>query len=231
MLDCGFSVKETVARLQRLGKAGDDISAIVVTHEHGDHIRGVGAMARQFSLPVWMTQGTYRAVESTIGQLPELNIIDLQETIVIDDVQLQPFAVPHDAREPSQFVFSNGNQRLGILTDTGMITPHIEQMLDDCDALVLECNHDSNMLMSGEYPPSLKERVGGNLGHLDNDAAAGLLSRMRTDKLQHLVAAHLSEKNNTPALVKWALSDTLGCPESWIKIAQQDAGLAWCHIS
>ena len=231
MLDCGFSVKETVCRLQRLGKTGDDLSAILVTHEHGDHIRGVGALARQFSLPVWMTMGTYRAVEANIGTLPKLNIIDLDSDIDLGDLHVHPYAVPHDAREPVQFVLGNGDRRLGILTDSGTITPHIENALDGCDALVIECNHDSDMLINGNYPPSLIERVGGSLGHLDNEAAAGLLDKLDTGQLQHLVAAHLSEKNNTPALVRWALSDAIGCAEDWIAIAHQDHGLPWRELA
>ena len=231
MLDCGFSVKETVTRLQRLGKSGQDVTGVLVTHEHGDHVRGVGALARQFDLPVWMTKGTYRAVESVIGDLPDLNIFDLQDVIEINDIEVQPFAVPHDAREPSQFVFADGIHRLGILTDTGMITPHILEVLDGCDALVIECNHDTEMLRNGAYPQSLKERVGGDLGHLDNSAAADLLTRLDTERLQYLVAAHLSEKNNTTELVRWALSDTLDCPEDWVRIAHQDLGLPWCELS
>jgi len=230
MLDCGFSVKETVARLQCLGKSGQDISALLVTHEHGDHVRGVGALARQFDIPVWMTEGTYRAVQSVIGDLPRLNIFDLQDVIEIDGFEIQPFAVPHDAREPSQFVFDNGSHRLGILTDTGMITPHIQKALDGCDALVIECNHDTEMLRTGAYPQSLKDRVGGNLGHLDNSAAADLLSRLDTDRLQYLVAAHLSEKNNTAELVRWALCDALDCSVDWVQIAHQDHGLPWCQL-
>jgi len=203
-----------------------------VTHEHSDHLAGVGVLARHFDLPVWMTPGSWRAAQAAnIGQLPELRLFSSHERFAVGALEVEPFPVPHDAEEPSQFVFSNGDRRIGVLTDTGASTPHIEASLDGCDALLLECNHDRDMLMNGPYPAALKERVGGPLGHLDNDSAARLLRRIDISCLRHLVAAHLSKINNTPELARDTLSAAIDCDPEWIRIADQERGLAWCVVA
>ena len=161
----------------------------------------------------------------------QLNVMDSHSPFDIKDIQVQPYPVPHDAREPIQCTFSDGNHKLGVLTDVGRTTPHIEAMLNSCHALVLECNHDVSMLQSGPYSWALKQRVGGDLGHLENSESAKLLSRLDNSKLQHIVAAHLSVKNNTPALAKLALAKVLACEESWIGIADQAVGFDWRMIS
>jgi len=138
--------------------------------------------------------------------------------------------VPHDATEPVQYVFGDGAAKLGVLTDAGCATPHIEAMLHGCHALVLECNHDTAMLANGDYPYFLKQRVGGRLGHLSNDDAARLLARLDNSRLQHIVAAHLSQKNNLPELAVTALSRALGCAEDWIAVASQQEGLGWRDV-
>lgn len=231
MLDCGFSARETASRLTRLDIEGKQITAIVLTHEHSDHISGAGVVARHYQIPIWTTAGTYRVIKQRMGDVPQVNIFDPHKDFEINDLMLQPFPVPHDAREPAQFVFTNGHHRLGILTDTGCSTPHIEAILSGCDALVMECNHDLDMLMNGSYPESLKLRVSGNQGHLDNDTASELVSKLETSNLQHIVAAHLSEKNNESCLAKEALSDAVECTPEWVAIADQETGLSWREIS
>jgi phosphoribosyl 1,2-cyclic phosphodiesterase len=135
--------------------------------------------------------------------------------------------VPHDAREPAQFVFTDGARRLGVLTDTGTSTPHIEAVLSGCDALVLECNHDRGMLETGHYPAQLKRRIGGAFGHLDNDQAGALLAALDRSRLKHVVAAHLSQHNNHPHLARAALAAAMGCSDDWIHVATQDEGFDW----
>lgn len=227
LLDCGFSLRETASRLQRLELEAADISAIVVTHEHSDHISGVVRLANKFNIPVYLSYGSYSFLAG-LGQMPlDVNLIDSHTAFAIGDIWVEPFPVPHDAREPIQFVFGDGVCRLGVLTDTGMITPHIAQMLSACDGLMLECNHDSAMLANGPYPPSLKQRVGGRYGHLNNEAAAALLREIDTSRLRHVVAAHLSQRNNSPDLARRALAEVLGCAREWIAIADQALGLSW----
>jgi phosphoribosyl 1,2-cyclic phosphodiesterase len=228
LVDCGFSVRETEQRLAQLAISAETLTGILLTHEHGDHIRGAGALARKYGLPVWATRGT--AAHTGLGKLPDLRCIDVHQSLSIDALEIQPFPVPHDAREPCQFVLSDGNTHLGILTDTGSITGHITERLSGCDALLLECNHDSEMLAEGPYPASLKQRVAGRFGHLSNAQAASLLEGIDTSSLQHLVAAHLSEQNNSRQAVRRALSEALGCEPDWISIADQETGFDWREI-
>lgn len=225
LLDCGFGVKELQSRLARLGLEVTQLSAIVITHEHDDHIGSALQLSARFHVPLYISHGTLSACGKRLT--PHTCIINGHESFAIGDFHIQPYPVPHDAREPVQFVFGDGASRLGVLTDTGMSTPHIEQTLSGCHALVLECNHDLEMLEKGGYPYPLKKRIKGNYGHLDNDSAGRLLARLDNSKLQHIVAAHLSAQNNTPALAKKALSQALGCEENWIGIADQENGLEW----
>lgn len=229
MLDCGFGIAETVSRLARLGLSPRDVDAILVTHEHEDHSGGVARFAGKFGIPVWMSCGSWRVLGDGFGAVA-VNQIEGQRRFHIGDIELTPYTVPHDAREPLQFVFGDGARRLGVLTDAGSITPHIRSVLDGCDALLLECNHDLEMLRNGRYPPSLKQRIAGRFGHLANDEAAGLLSGIECGRLQHIVAAHLSRQNNTPDLARAALAGALNCALEWIGVADQDGGLDWREI-
>jgi phosphoribosyl 1,2-cyclic phosphodiesterase len=229
LIDAGFGPREMSRRLERLGVAADEVDAVVVTHEHADHVGGVFACARRFDWAVLLTHGTLAACRDG-GANSAITTIDSHESVSLGDICIQPFPVPHDAREPVQFVLGDGARRLGVLTDAGHVTPHMVAMLDVCDALVLECNHDVQMLAQGGYPPALKRRIGGLWGHLDNDAAASLLSQIGRSSLRHVVAAHLSQENNSPALAQAALSTVLGCEAEWIGVATQDEGFAWRDV-
>jgi phosphoribosyl 1,2-cyclic phosphodiesterase len=229
LLDCGFSLNETILRLARLGLQAEQLDGIVVTHEHSDHISGVARLARKYNLPVWLTHGTLRTQNAAFAEL-SITEISPQQQFAIGDVQILPYPVPHDAAEPVQYVFSDGARRLGVLTDAGSATPYIEATLSGCHALVLECNHDATMLAEGDYPFRLKQRVGGRFGHLNNADAAALLGRLDTSRLQHIVAAHLSRKNNLAELAVEALSGVLGCAPDRIAVATQEQGLDWHKI-
>jgi phosphoribosyl 1,2-cyclic phosphodiesterase len=231
LMDCGFGLNDSISRLARLCVSPEQLSGIVVTHEHGDHISGVARLARKFNLPVWLTHGTLRGLSRTFDKAVQLHEIDPHQAFAIGDIEVIPYPVPHDAAEPVQFVFSDGARRLGILTDAGCSTAHIEQTLNGCDALVLECNHDNDMLWNGDYHYSLKRRVGGRLGHLNNQEAAGILGRLDVGRLQHLIAAHLSRKNNTAELAVQALSLALSCEADWIGVATQEEGFAWREVA
>jgi phosphoribosyl 1,2-cyclic phosphodiesterase len=230
MLDCGFGPREVLPRLARLGLAVEDIDGILVSHEHSDHGRGVARLAARARCPVWLSPGCQASLEAIGIAAASARVLENHAPFAAGDLQITPFAVPHDAREPLQYTFSDGDKRLGVLTDCGHPTPAIEAALSDCDALALECNHDIDMLRSGRYPASLKRRILGPQGHLDNATAADLLGKVAGSRLKHVVAAHLSAHNNTPALARAALADALGCEDGWISVADQETGLDWRNI-
>lgn len=227
LIDSGFTVKEFERRIARLGHSPEDITAVLVTHEHSDHLKGIGPLARKYKLPVYMTRGTWSSRD--IGEIPHLNIIKGYQQFTIGGLNIMPIAVPHDAREPAQFIVENNGLKLGLLTDLGSISAHVEDFFGDCDGLILEANHDPRMLAGGPYPESLKRRVGGQWGHLSNDQAAGFLTRVEREKLQKLVVAHISLKNNTKALVEQAFFGLLdSIPETLL--ACQEEGFQWLSI-
>jgi phosphoribosyl 1,2-cyclic phosphodiesterase len=231
LVDCGFTLSETVMRLARLGLEPEDLAAVLVTHEHDDHAGGAARFARRYKLPLYLTYGTLVAMGVRRSRMPQVSLIDNHTPFAIGDLEIHPYPVPHDAREPAQFVFSDGDRRLGLLTDTGDSTPHIERMLSGIDALVLECNHDLDLLMSGPYPPSLKRRISSRYGHLDNATAAKIIGNIDCSRLQHLVAAHLSLQNNRPELARAAAAGALDCEPEWITLATQEEGFSWRAIS
>jgi phosphoribosyl 1,2-cyclic phosphodiesterase len=230
MMDCGFGLAETERRLARAGIVPESLDAIVVTHEHSDHIGGVARFARKHKIPVWVTHGTARLLNEGSISPAMIHYVDPHRAFSVGDIHVTPFLVPHDACEPVQYVFSDGEARLGVLTDTGTITDHIGSTLSGCDALVLECNHDLDMLMSGPYPANLKKRVAGRFGHLDNMSAASLLTAIDCSRLKHILAAHLSKQNNLPQLATAALAQALSCSQDWIGIAEQEGGFSWREI-
>lgn len=229
LVDCGFLLREAEQRLSRLGVLAESLSAILVTHEHADHIGGVSRLARKHHIPVWMTAGTFAGWDDPY--VPRLHKFNPHESFRIGALQVQPFPVPHDAREPCHYVFSDGTRRVGVLSDAGAVTPHMRSCLSGCDALMLEFNYDPEMLRVGPYPPSLKARVGGNLGHLSNQQSAELLAQMDVSRLQHLVLTHLSEKNNRPELALAAAQQALGALPPWLVCAHQQDGLDWRSIA
>lgn len=226
LVDCGLGIRQLAVRLAQAGLLLEDIDAMFITHEHGDHIGCAHALSLRHRIPVWMSQGTHAAIG-----LPDfdglLHIARDGKAIDLGTLQLMPFAVPHDAREPLQLSCTDGSAKLGILTDLGHATPHVIAHLQACHALLLESNHDTELLAQSAYPPFLKRRVGGDFGHLSNSAAAAIACAVTHRGLKHLVAAHLSAKNNQPELVRDVLSKALGCGSGDIVVAEPASGTPW----
>ncbi len=227
LIDCGFGLRETTRRLARLGLEPADVAGILVTHEHSDHVGGVFRLARQVARPVFMTPGTLRGCEPPAACLSLIRLINSHESFEFDHWRIEPFPVPHDALEPVQYVIDDGQSRLGVITDLGHPTAHLPQALRALDALVLETNHDAGLLAASHYPPSLRMRIGGPYGHLENQDAAALLSALDRSRLSCVVAAHLSRHNNRPDLAQAALSPVMGWRPEEIRVADQDEGLSW----
>lgn len=225
LLDCGFSTIQTEKRLAVLECPPESLDAIIVTHEHGDHSGGVAKLSRKYKVPVWITVGTSLACKD--NNFSAVQYIDPHKPFRIDDLEINPFPVPHDAREPCQFVFSDGKVKLGVLTDVGKSTSHIINMLSGVHALLLECNYDAEMLAMGEYPQMLKNRVGGIYGHLDNRETKKILEQMDTSKLKYLIGMHLSDKNNKPELAMAVLRSGIGDSEVEVILANQESGFNW----
>jgi len=229
LIDCGLNLTDTERRLERLGVASSQVTGILVTHEHGDHACGVFDFAAAHRVTVFLTYGTLRAMkeEGKVTEGVRIVQIDGRQSFAVDDLQVHPFTVPHDAREPVQYVVSDGASRLGVLTDIGAPTAHVAESLSRCDALVLECNHDLELLWAGGYPKWLKQRIAGPFGHLNNGDSERLLAAIDRSRLRHVIAAHLSQQNNRPQLARAALARAMGCEESWIGLATQEDGFAW----
>lgn len=229
LVDCGFSLRELGVRLARAGLSVDQIDAVFVTHEHGDHVGCAVTLARRHRIPLWTSRGTWRAIGEPELPLP-VHFARDGEPIAVGDLLLQPYTVPHDAQEPLQLVCTDGARHIGLLTDAGSSTEHLLAQLRGCDALLLECNHDREMLAKSRYPASLKARVGGRFGHLSNDTAAQILAACMHGGLRHVVAAHLSAENNRPELALQALADACGARPADMRAAGADWGFDWIEL-
>ncbi len=232
LVDCGLGLKELERRLIQADLCLADLDALFITHEHIDHVGHTKRVASSLGIPVWMSQGTWLACNGLDWGLSEsqINVARDTQPIEIGGLQVTPFTVPHDAREPLQVRFSDGSVSLGILTDLGHASAHVVQQLKGCNALMLETNHDSELLKASGYPQFLKDRISGPFGHLSNDAACELASQLNHVSLNTVLAAHLSERNNSPDIVLSCLSRALGCSEDDLIVAAPDTGSPWLNI-
>lgn len=229
LVDNGFNPKQLAARLARAGLGIDDLDAVFVTHEHSDHVDGVAALLERRHVPLFATAGT--AAAARLGAIgADLRTLRAGVSVEIGALRIEPLAVPHDSSEPVQFVFDDGVRRFGLLTDIGMPTSAVAGALGRLDALMLECNHDAALLHASDYPPFLKARIAGDRGHLSNAQAAELLARIDRSRLRCVVAAHLSRKNNAPALAQAALAAVLNCALAEVLVARQAEGLDWLTV-
>jgi phosphoribosyl 1,2-cyclic phosphodiesterase len=229
LIDCGMPYKHLDTRLAQRGLAFRDLDAVFVTHEHSDHVGCARQLALQESLLLIMSRGTYAAIGSP-DLAGRIQFAFDGEPIALKDIRLQPFTVAHDAKEPLQLTATDGDKRFGLLTDLGHVTPYVVQQMQNLDAVVLEFNHDEAMLQASKYPPFLKQRIAGDYGHLSNQQSVGLLQAISHMGLRHVIAAHLSEQNNTPELVQELLSTALQDLNCSAITADAESGFDWIEL-
>lgn len=230
MFDCGFGIRETLRRLERTGCSPAGLSALVVTHEHSDHAGGVMAFARRYRIPVWMSYGTFLSLGKDFSEI-DVRFCRDGDCFAVGDLQISAFTVSHDAKEPLQFHMTDGTVKLGVLTDTGQITPHIVNALSGCNALMIECNYDDRMLEKSSYPFYLKKRISSIYGHLSNNCAGEFLARMDHSRLKKVIGAHLSQNNNLPDLARQAIEKVIDAEKTEVVVAGQDEGFGWMKIT
>lgn len=229
LVDCGFNRRDAEDRLARLGVTPMQLDAILVTHEHGDHANGVASLSRRYEIPVYLSHGTAASAKLDTAYCQVR--INAGDTFAVGELSVQSIPVPHDAREPVQFRLSSNEFCLGILTDLGSITPHVIDAYGGCTALLLEFNHDLEMLRNGSYPATLKRRVGGDFGHLNNQQATELLRALDNSHLKLLAVGHLSQQNNSVEHAKAALAKVSDCHSAQVFIACQSEGFDWLYLS
>lgn len=222
LIDAGFSGRETFSRLREAGLDPSSIRAVVVSHDHGDHVRGVGVVCRTVDAPVFVNGKTHAMIKNVMGRVPETVIFETGKSFEAAGLELSPFSIPHDAADPCAFTISDGPRRVMVLTDAGTPTMLMEEKARGVDYLVIESNHDPDMLMAGPYPWVVKQRVASRLGHLSNEACAGLLARVLSPRLQGVTFAHLSRTNNNRDLVRLIAEQTLSGAGAPFDIARQD---------
>lgn len=228
LLDCGFTLKETTARMARLGLSPANIDAILLSHEHGDHVRGVGPLSRKFAKPVWLTHGTHNALRD--NRFTHSNLISAHQSFTIGDVHIDPFPTPHDAAESCQYVFTHNSARFACVTDLGTCTPHVEEKLAGVGGLLVESNYDEDMLTNGPYPLSLQARIRSDFGHLGNVQAGELVKRLDHAGMQTILLGHLSEQNNTDDAAATTMKKYLPAEDQRVTVLDQHSCSAWFDI-
>lgn len=216
MIDAGFSCRRIDELLLERGVTGQELSGILITHEHSDHIKGLGAVARKYNLPIYANAETWKAMDKMIGQIPEENrvLLGSGETRDFGSLRVESFAISHDAAEPVGYTFYDGKEKLSVCTDLGYASDKVKAAIADSDVLVLEANHDIEMLRMGRYPWNIKRRILGDMGHLSNEATGELMSELMNGRLKRTYLAHLSREHNMPDLARLAVRGAMedrGC--------------------
>lgn len=222
LIDQGFSLKTVEERFACCGLNPRDVAAIIVSHEHGDHIKGIGIFARRYHVPVYLTEATYAALPPDLLKKVSVRFFESGKTFAIEDCEITPFHIPHDAADPVGFVVTAGNKRAAIVTDLGSVSQAVLMHIKDLDLLLLEANHDLRMLLNGPYPLDLKHRIRSRVGHLSNEQSLELFQQLNTNgRLKHLILGHLSEINNQPQIVEEVFCQHPACRQLQVTIASQ----------
>ncbi len=202
LIDAGFSCRKIVEKLEGVGFDAANLDALLITHEHGDHMRGAGILSKKYSLPVYLTEGTLSGSRGALHKDVSREVIRSEQTFAVGDIEIDPFTIPHDVAEPVAFLLSHGGRRALVLTDIGKVTVRAVEKIRKAHLAVVESNHDTELLKIGPYPWPLKERIRGGLGHLSNDDCADLLKNAGSNGLETVIFGHLSRTNNNPDLVR-----------------------------
>ena len=224
LIDAGLSGVEIQRRMAAKGLDPHRLNAILVSHEHSDHIQGVGVLSRRFNLTVYINDATRQASQNALGRLAGVQAFTCGHTFSIGNLAVHPFSISHDAEDPAGFTIRSNGCKVGVATDLGVVTGVVKTHLSACDALILEANHDPQMLIDGPYPWPLKQRIRSRTGHLSNDDTAQLLETLMHERLAHVVLAHLSEENNTPEMAKQTVHRILNLSATRLHVATQAAG-------
>ena len=222
LIDAGLSGIEIERRLNSKGLYPKDLDAILVSHEHTDHIQGVGVLSRRFNLPVYMNSKTEKASLSQLGNVRVIKNFECGSPFKINDLYIHPFSISHDAEDPSGFTVNQNGTKIGIATDLGIATSMVKEHLKGCSLLILEANHDEDMLINGPYPWPIKQRIKSRTGHLSNEASKNLLKEVQHDRLKYVILAHLSETNNTPQKALSEVGRAMNYCHAQIDVANQD---------
>ena len=221
LVDAGLSGVEVERRLNSRNLTARSLDAVIVSHEHSDHIMGVGVLSRRYDLPVYISSRTAEACDR-LGRLYKFREITCGQTFNINHIRIHPFSISHDAADPAGFTVESAGAKLGIATDLGIVTGMVKEHLKNCHALVLEANHDPQMLNDGPYPWPLKQRIQSRTGHLSNLNTRDLLANLQHDRLQQVILAHLSEENNRPRLALNTIEPVIAGSRTRIEVAHQD---------
>ena len=209
LIDAGLSGKELSKRMKKVGIPSDQIDAILITHEHRDHISGAGVMSRRYNIPIFANQLTWENGAELVGSVSEENCCVFDEEFMIGNIGIEPFSISHDAADPVGYILHCNNKRIGIATDMGYFTSEIKERLKGLDFILVESNHDLDMLMTGSYPWHLKNRIKGKEGHLSNDDAAALIPQLINGNGPRILLGHLSKDNNNPDLAYITVKNNL----------------------
>lgn len=229
LLDCGFTLKETTARMAKLGLSPSNLDGVLISHEHGDHVKGIGPLSRKFAKPVWLTHGTYNALRDQ--RFTHTNLISAHQAFKIGDIDIDPFPTPHDAAESCQYVFSHQDVRFACVTDLGACTPHVEEKLAGVTGLLVESNYDEQMLSNGPYPRSLQARIRSDFGHLGNVQAGQLVKRVDHAGMQSILLGHLSEQNNTDKAAYSTMAEYVPANDNRVTVLQQHSCSQWFDLT
>ena len=230
LVDAGLSGIEIERRLKSKGLCAEDLDAIVVSHEHVDHIQGVGVLSRRFNLPVYMTSGTINAAAAQLGNVCDFNAFECGKPFAIENLSIHPFSLSHDAEDPAGFTICQNGIKIGIATDLGIATAMVKEHLKGCNLLIIEANHDPDMLINGPYPWPVKQRIQSRTGHLSNSASMNLLKAVQHEMLECVILAHLSETNNTPQKALNEVGRALTHSRTRLEVALQHECGALIHL-